>query len=296
MNTVHFLVAYWGDPDFLDAAVASVISQTDDRWLLTIVDDAYPGGRARDRYADHPDHRIEYLRNEVNLGVAGNFERCRTLARGDLVVFLGSDDLLRPDFVACARSSAATTDWTILQLGVEVIDDDGRPARTLTDRVKAWLAPNRPTTLRGEPLAISLLRGNWLYWPSLVFRRGALDRHAFRQDLPIILDLALIMELVLDGASLSVRDDPVFAYRRHSASASSVSLLEGERLADERRFLREMAHRLRDHGWRRAARVCRWRVVSRLQGLASLPTAVVLSVRRQTWEPLKLVAANAFLR
>ena len=38
--------------------------------------------------------------------------------------------------------------------------------------------------LAGEDLAVSLLRGNWTYWPSLAFRTEAVRRQGFIDDLP----------------------------------------------------------------------------------------------------------------
>ena len=64
-------------------------------------------------------------------------------------------------------------DADIVQLGVEVVDDAGEPTGGLTERIKRGLMPrgDGPHELVGEELATSLLRGNWLYWPSLVFTR-----------------------------------------------------------------------------------------------------------------------------
>lgn len=295
MTFVHLLLPYWGDPDLLDRAVDSVLGQTDPDWRLTIVDDHHPSPRARTTYGEHPDARITFLRNEQNLGVTGNFERCRTLADGDLVVFLGSDDLLLPDYVAqLRRARAKHPRATIIQPGVRVIDGAGRPALGLSDRVKGWLAPRgrRPLTLAGERLAASLLRGNWLYWPSLAFDRAAVASHGFRQDLPIILDLAFVMELVLDGAELVVRDEVTFCYRRHDESASSLSFLEGSRFDDEWQFYREITDRLEARGWRRAAGVSRRRLVSRLHVLSAAPDAL----RRRSWRDLAGVLRRAVTR
>lgn len=295
MTFVHLLLPYWGDPDLLDRAVDSVLAQSDPDWRLTIVDDHHPSPRAGSSYGEHPDRRISYLRNTENLGVAGNFERCRTMADGDLVVFLGSDDVLLPDYVAqLRRARDEHPDATIIQPGVRVIDGAGRPSFGLGERVKSWLAPRgpRPVTMAGEDLAASLLRGNWLYWPSLAFDGAAVARHSFRQDLPIVLDLAFVLDLVLDGAELVVRDEITFCYRRHEASASSVSAFEGSRFDDEWQFYRETADRLETRGWRRAARVARRRYVSRLHVLSLAPSAF----RRGSWRALGDVLRTATAR
>ena len=279
---VHVVVAYWGDPDLLDRAVDSVLAQSDPDWRLTIVDDHYPDLRAQLTYSTHPDARVSYLRNSDNLGLTRNFERCRQVADGDLVVFLGCDDLLLPDYVAeMRRARLAHPTASIFQPGVRVIDADDQPSSGLGERVKAWLSPRgtRPVTLRGEDLAVSLMRGNWLYWPSLAFEHSAVAGHSFRPDLPIVLDLAFVMDNVLDGAELVVLDRVTFCYRRHGESASSVSSVRGSRFDDEKLLYREMVRRFEARGWRRAAGVARRRIVSRLHELSLVPGAVRRKVR-----------------
>lgn len=274
---VHVVIPYWGDPALLDEAVDSVLAQSDPGWRLTIVDDDYPDRQAERTYASHPDDRVRYLRNSENLGLVRNFERCRTVSGGgELVVFLGCDDLMLPTYVAeLRRARDAHPGATVFQPGVRVVGNDGRPSRGLNERVKSWLAPrgSRPVRLRGERLASSLMRGNWLYWPSLAFDSSAVARHRFRDDLPIILDLAFIMDMVLDGAELVVMDATTFSYRRHSDSASSLSSQQGSRFNDEKLYYREMVQRLGAHGWHRAAGVARRRIVSRLHELSLLPGA-----------------------
>jgi glycosyltransferase involved in cell wall biosynthesis len=292
---LHLLVAYWGDARLLDLTLASVLAQTDPRWQVTVIDDAYPDPTAQRTWADHPDDRITYLRNDTNLGVAGNFEKARRLADGPLVAFLGCDDLLHPSYVAeVRRVHASHPAADNIQPGVEVIDEQGRPADGMTERIKRALMPRGPgpRELGGEELATSLLRGNWLYWPSLVFTREALARVSFRADLPTILDLALVLDLVVDGARLVVDPSVCFSYRRHAASASSAGLHTGDRFAEDRRFFAETAARLQRIGWPRAARAARRRWVSRLHALTLAPGAV----RARSTGQLREVARHALTR
>lgn len=292
---LHVLIPYWGDPALLDATMATVLSQSDPRWRVTIVDDGYPDPTARQTYEHHADPRVSYVRNEVNLGIAGNFEKCRTLATGRLAMFLGCDDLLHDDFVATVwRHHTAYADVEMIQVGVRVIGGDGQPANGLADRVKALIRPRitGPTVLGGERLASSLLRGNWLYWPSLVFRVDALAPRSFRADLPIILDLALIMDAVMAGNRLLLAPEVCFDYRRHDESASSTSLLQGDRLADERRWFGEVAATLRARGWSRAARSARTHWTSRLHAVSLLPVALRSRSRAATARVLRHVLSR----
>ena len=273
--TIDLMLPYWGDPDLLFRTVDSVRAQTDGRWRLTILDDAYPDPRVAEHFAQEQDARIRYERRDANAGIVANFRKSVQQATADHLVVLGSDDLLEPGYIAHIHDVLTRhPEADIIQPGVVVIGADGEPVAPLVDRIKGLIAPRTDrgeVELHGEALAASLIRGNWLYWPSLVFRREAIARHDFRDDLPIILDLAILLDLVFDGATLVATGKPVFRYRRHRASASQTSLLSGRRFDDERRFYRETASRAAAAGWPTAARAARARVLSRLHAVTELP-------------------------
>lgn len=282
---LEILLPFWGEPRYLYEAVASVQAQTDPDWRLVVVDDHYPDTTVAEFFADLDDPRVRYLRNESNLGIAANFERCRRLATGDLVVFLGCDDVLHPTFVA--RAHAVLADFpgaAMLQPGVQVIDGTGARVHPVADRTKDLLRPRAsgPRELAGEDLATSLLRGNWLYWPSLVFRREWIAERTFRLDHAIILDLALVLDVVRAGGSLVLDPEVTFSYRRHAESLSSTAAVDGSRFRDDRRYFAEIADHLERDGWSRAARTARRRWVSRLHAVTLAPGALRSSGRRQS--------------
>lgn len=274
---VQFAIPYWGSPELMRRTIASVLAQTDPGWTLLVVDDNYPDPVIGEELRALSDPRVTYVRNETNLGTTGNFQRCLDLSSGELVVFLGSDDLLGPEYVATVRAAAsAYPDAAAVQPGVRVIGADGQPRTTLADEVKQRLIRPRGSgrrELSGEALAVSLLHGDWLYWPSIAFRRDRLAGLSFRPEYEVILDLALIMELVLRGDAIVVDDTVVFDYRRHDASVSSVAR-HSSRFADERTYFHEVAEQLTARGWRRAAAAARWHITSRLHAATLIPGAL----------------------
>ncbi|WP_263118998.1 glycosyltransferase [Cellulomonas fimi] len=275
---IDLLVPYYGDPEYFRALVRSVLAQTDHRWRLVVVDDANPDPWAGPWLQSLSDERIVYRRNEQNRGISEVFRQCVQLAEAELLAVPGSDDLLDPDYVAVVLAAHARFPHVdIIQPGVRVIDGAGEPAAPLADTVKQRLVRPRgdgARVLAGERLAVSLLHGDWLYWPSLVFRRTAVQEMPFRPGLPIILDLALVLDLVLAGSELLIEPTECFAYRRHRESASSVKLLDGSRFAGEREYFQLAAALMHDRGWRRAARAARLHATSRLYALTLLPTAL----------------------
>jgi hypothetical protein len=89
------------DPHHLRAAIESILAQglAESALEFLLVDDASVGDAAV-AMASTYGPRVRYLRNPQRLGLAGNFNRCLTLARGQIVHLLHQDDLVFPGFHA----------------------------------------------------------------------------------------------------------------------------------------------------------------------------------------------------
>ena len=164
-------------------AVRSVLAQTDRDFRLVVVDErqgagTYPGlvrgARRRSGYA-----------TPATSGTSAstkNFQKLRRARpRRDYVVIMGCDDLLRPALPGdrARGSSAPTRASAMVQPGVEVIDGRGaQVTQGLADETKrrAVRAEGEGPggLMAGEELAASVLRGNWLYFPSIAWRGAAL--------------------------------------------------------------------------------------------------------------------------
>jgi glycosyltransferase involved in cell wall biosynthesis len=102
------LVPFYSKPRYLRLTLQSVIAQTDPDWSAVVVDDSPNGGEADVVVAEMGDARITYVRNEQNLGVARNFNRCFDLAveRGaDIATLLHADDLLEAAYVELIKKA-----------------------------------------------------------------------------------------------------------------------------------------------------------------------------------------------
>lgn len=277
--TLEIFVPFWGDPQLLYLTVDSVRAQRNSDWRMTVIDDHYPDESVGDWFARLDDDRVTYLRNEVNLGITENYREAIRRATADYITILGCDDLLHPDYIDVVLGTiAAVPDADVIQPGVDVIDEHGTVIAPLVDRVKQGLLAPRGGTgiavLRGERMATSLIRGDWLYWPSLTFRTATLRRIDFREGLPIIQDLALLMDIAFEGGCLAYTPKVAFSYRRHGGSASQKTLMDGRRFRDERTYYAQARSLATAKGWRRTARTARLRVMSRLHGVTELPRVI----------------------
>jgi glycosyltransferase involved in cell wall biosynthesis len=76
--------------------IRSLLRQSFRDWECLVVDDASTDGTAS-AVAQFTDERIRFVSNDRNLGCAGNFQRCRDLAKGTYIYFLANDDVLAPN-------------------------------------------------------------------------------------------------------------------------------------------------------------------------------------------------------
>ncbi|MET9569036.1 glycosyltransferase family 2 protein [Streptomyces virginiae] len=278
MVTFDFMLPYYGDVQLMQDAVRSVLAQTDRDFRLVVIDDGkepdVPGW-----FAGLGDDRVHYTRNEQNLGITKNFQKCVRLSEADYVVIMGCDDVLHPHYLETVRGIVdAQPGIGMVQPGVEVIDGTGQVTQGLADNTKKRLYAPQVKGRRlmgGEELAASVLRGNWLYFPSIAWRGEVLRKVNFRDDYSVIQDLALVVDL-LEGGEQMVIDNTttVFQYRRHAVSESSVQAFSGTRFAEAERYFSAVAARMDARGWPKAARAARFHSASRLHALTMLPGAL----------------------
>lgn len=293
--TIDIMMPFYGRPDHFRAAVESVLAQTSDAWRLVIVDDVYPDPEPGRWAASLGNPRVVYVRNESNLGVSGNFQKCVELAEADHLVLMGCDDLMHENYVArMTELIDRHPDADLIQPGVVTIDESGRPSNPLADRVKRLyrLRGDGGRLYRGEKLATSLIRADWAYFPSLCWRTEQLRGRRFRDDLRITQDLTMILAIVADGGSMVVDDEVCFTYRRHSGSVSAEAGPDGSKFLEERALFSATAATMDALGWRTAARAARAHLTSRLHALSDLPAAL----RSRNREGIKALAGHAFGR
>jgi predicted SAM-dependent methyltransferase/glycosyltransferase involved in cell wall biosynthesis len=86
------------NPRFFEQSLASALAQTYENVEILICDDCRDGG-IRAIVEKFDDARIRYEFNPEQQGCLGNYVKCLSLAKGELVKFLNDDDTLAPNGV-----------------------------------------------------------------------------------------------------------------------------------------------------------------------------------------------------
>ena len=114
---------------FLKQAVRSILNQTSPDWELVIVDDCSPEP-LREIVEQFDDPRIEFVRNETNLGrenLVRQWNHSISFAKGDYIVLAADDDIYRTTFCEeVLRLAGKYPQVDLIHSSVEQIDENDR--------------------------------------------------------------------------------------------------------------------------------------------------------------------------
>jgi glycosyltransferase involved in cell wall biosynthesis len=291
---IGIALPFYGRLEDIEAVVSSILEQDTDEWRLRIFDDCSAWEGCEAWVKSIGDQRISYVRNKRNLGISGNFQRSLSESTSEYTVIVGQDDLLARNFVSKAiQLTNLYPEASIIQPGVTVIDSYGIACTGLSDRVKALLRPkvSGPQLLKSSRVAASLAAGNWAYFPSLIWKTREVQNKGFDKDLNVVLDLDLIFNILASNGIMCIDPTPIFYYRRHEISYSSVTATTGSRFVEERTVYDRYARTFRAKGWLSASFLARLRPTSRLNAVTHLSTAIY----QRNWDAVRTLFMHVFL-
>ena len=283
--SVSVVVAAYGDVPYLEETLNSLVNSQPDSIPIFVLDDCSPTSdvhKIAHKFAD----RITYVRSEVNRGVSGSFNAAADLVDTDYLMLVGPDDRVTSSlegFLLTLDPSAL--DAVVIQPGVSVIDSRGFADKPLNDRVKNWIAPKRDLLHFGEGLAVSLLRGDWAYNPSVLWKVSYLKEARYDETLKTAMDLDILLRLTFEGKGLYRSSSKVFEYRRHSEAVSSKNA--GSQQFGEELSIHKWAFELaQENNWNKAAKWARLAITPRLHAMLLLKELESVG-RKALWRQVK---------
>jgi GT2 family glycosyltransferase len=254
---IDIILPYFEGHEHLKECVSSVLAQTESNLRLTVIDDGNDDPRTQKFLVELHDPRVVYIKNYKNLGISRNFEKSRKLISAKWGMILGHDDRLHPGYLdEVLKKAEKYSSAGVIQPKVEVIGANGSQITTLVDTIKKILRritivvarrriSNSSDTLVQPDLALKmLLIGDFLYFPTIVWRNEHLQSHAFRTDLEVTMDIELLAKLFESGSGLLLIKTRLAQYRRHDKSKSGNPKQKLSRLTEEKNLYRELSRTL----------------------------------------------------
>lgn len=231
------------EPDArLRVALQSVLCQAPapDQMQITVVDDASPAGSVERlvRSID-PSGRVAVVAHDRRLGLAGNWNRAISLARGHLVHLLHQDDAVRPGFYAAIdRGFAHAADIGMAFCRSRIVDDRDRLMKT-TSR-QQWFAGVLANWLP------TIAERQRIQTPAAVVARTTYEAvGGYRHDLCHALDWEMWVRIAAHYR-VWYEPRPLAIYRRHVANETSRLFATGAVWPDMARAMRINAATLPD--------------------------------------------------
>jgi glycosyltransferase involved in cell wall biosynthesis len=269
---------FHGDVDLFKDSVTSVLFQDSSEWRLIIINDAHPDLGVDKWVNGLNDTRITYIRNDTNLGPSKNYSKCLELVQNEYCMIFGADDLLARNFVSeISKAIKASPDSDLYHPRVKVIDAKSAEYLPQVDRIKKLLMPKSKDLeqFTARQVMPSIMTGNWMYFPAIVWKSETAKKFGFRHDLNVCQDIWLISEILIAGGKLTFVPENLFNYRRFSGSDSSIKLLTGIRFKEEKKAFYGIAKNLSRNRMYFSAFAARLHLTSILHALSLIPQALI---------------------
>jgi glycosyltransferase involved in cell wall biosynthesis len=227
--------SYNGVP-YLSETIDSVLSQLYEDFELVVSDDASDDDTPEvcERYNDS---RLRYERSGVRVGLAGNWNRCIALARGEYVTLLCQDDLLLPGYLR--RAVAILDDHPdvgLLHCAVQLFDEAGIPLNLAPayEDEKCVVQCEADRVDRDElELRQLLVFGNVIYAPGVMVRHCVYETVGrFCERLDWCPDWHMWIRIALRWP-IAYLAQPLALFRWHPHSATAACLASGRHVCDE---------------------------------------------------------------
>lgn len=225
---VSICVPTFNGGDYLRQAIDSVLEQDYQDFEIVIVDNCSTDQTAAvvDSLLSKAGGRVRFYKNDRNIGLAGNLNKCLEYARGMYIKFLCVDDILLP---GCLEQMVAGLDTyptvTVVCSGRLATNEAGK-----TTGLRRYAS--RSLIVRGrKAITRCLFGGNFIGEPTAVMFRKRDLASCFRDDLPQLMDMEMWFRLLEQGDLLSI-EKPLCAIRTHDAQMTHVNFKSGKLVSD----------------------------------------------------------------
>lgn len=252
---ITFIIPIWTAEEerglrYLGKAIDSLVNQTIPNWRLVVVDDKSPIRGMEEFVKGYKDSRIEYYANERNLGQSGNWNKGVQLVKTPFYTILHADDELKSNYIEVMLPAIKSrTDVAALFCNAEIIDEHGNLIRSFVDYVKTFFRKAGSFDVCGDQGLDSLLKGNFIMCPTVIYRKALTDGLLFSEEWKYIPDLYYWSHLLLNERKLFGIPDVTYRYRRHSQSVTGTMTKTTKMFDEESRFYDFVRERAAGKNW-----------------------------------------------
>ena len=202
---------------FITRTIESILNQSYSNIEIVVVDDCSADDTA-EKVMAIDDDRIRLICNEVNLGMAGNWDKCVRSCKGEYVKLIPADDCIYRDCIGRSVNILANhPEISLVVVGTDLIDNNDK----VTGAYMHWPGSG---TVKGAKIAKAsvMLNNFWGNPVCAMFRKkDYIATGGFDGNIPYILDFDLWLGLSRLGDTAVIKDK-LSAFRVRTDSNTGV--------------------------------------------------------------------------
>lgn len=212
MVKVSVLIPSYNNAHFLSELIDSILSQSFQDFEIIICDDCSTDDSVK-VVRKYTDPRIRFFRNRKNLGIVANMNRCISLAMGQYIYLIGSDDVMYPTNLEKKVKFLNThSDVGLVCSNIDIINEEGTRVGGI------WSSLPKEDTVFEQKIFFKrlMIEGNFICHPSVLLRKRCHEMQGlYDARFPSCQDYAFWGKLSLHY-KLGYIAEPLIGYRWHS--------------------------------------------------------------------------------
>jgi len=264
MNNLTICIPmYQSNFNYLKQAVQSVLDQSNPNWQLVLVDGSpKPQLHVQKWLTELNNLNIQYVINKNDRTMAGNWNYAINKSQTELVTLLHDDDKLSSLYVdKMLKFANNVPNSTAYFCDVMLIDHNNKSTWTVADSIKNLIRPKgHQITLQGDMGLSQLLKGTFIFCPTLCYRKSKLAELPFNNKWQMVADLDFYINTLLKGDQLTGVNDKLYYYRRHNQNQTTKLTNTLQRFEEEVNIYTQIEQKAINYGcnnWRNSKKTAK---------------------------------------
>lgn len=213
---VSVLIVSYNQEEFIREALVSALEQNYENLQVVISDDASMDSTQHiilEVAKDNPADRLKVILNPQNLGITGNCNKALRHCNGELVAFMGGDDvLLRGKIAQQVAWFNEHPDMVLCGHAVELIDENGEQISSKFGELGEFRA--------GRGAGGIIRSGTPFSAVSVMVKHDRIPSYGFHPSIPMVSDWKLWIDVVGSDGAYGFIEGKWAQYRRHSGNVT----------------------------------------------------------------------------
>lgn len=214
---VTILVPCYNQVRYIREALVSALEQDYENLQVVVTDDASQDKTQEiilEVARDYPSDRLTVILNSTNVGVTENCNAGLQHCKGELIAFMGGDDVLMPDKISRqVEWFKENSSMVLCGHDVGLIDEDGNEIKSRFGKVGEFSSGKGAGGIIREGMPFASV--------SIMIKRSRIPPYGFHPAIPMVSDWMFWIDVVGRDGCYGYIEGEYAKYRRHSGNVTA---------------------------------------------------------------------------